>query len=187
MAERHSGFESDEEAARRRRLIKYVIVVAILVPVVVEGLTFAGLIGSYFGGGDGGTTPASTATPAGGVSVGDELLAETDAAERVTAAAVRIRDDGWSFVFTVEVENTGDDPYELRLGAVATDAGRRVEGTATTGRVEPNATETVTGRWSIPSGSQPTRVAVTAVEYGSNGTTTLVDREVPIGTVPVQG
>jgi hypothetical protein len=168
----------------RRRLITVLIIIAIAVPIVIEGMTLLGLVGQYFGDDTG--TPTATATPApasGTVGVGDDLLAETDRTEEVTTATVQTGEQ-WTFTLTVSVENTAGAPYELRLGAVTTNDGRRIDGEATTGQISPNGTATVTAQWTLPSGSLPDTVTVVAVE---NSETTLVDREVNLAHIPATG
>jgi len=180
------GAGSDDESnERRRRLIMWVLVIAFIVPLVVEGLTLVGLVGSYFGP-TGTPAPSATPTPVAGVAEGQELLPETDRSERVSTVMLRSASDGWTLTVTVQVDNSGDLPYELRLGGVTTDGGRRIDGSAATGRITPGETATVTAQWSLPSGDRPDTVAVTAIEY-DDGEQVVVDREVRVGRVPVQG
>lgn len=172
----------------RRQLIKYVIVVAILVPLVIEGMTLIGLVGQYVGNGDA-ATPTSTAdgTAVEGIREGDDLLAETARAETVSTMTLQSGSDAWTFTLSVQVRNDADTAYELRLGAVTTGAGKTVEGSATTGRIEANATGVVSAQWTVPSGERPERLAVTAVEFEDGSETVVVDRDVRLGPVPVQG
>lgn len=169
----------------RRRVVAVLIVVAIAVPLVIEGMTLLGLVGQYLGG-DGTATPTAGETPVRSVGVGDDLLAETARSERVTTYALQ-SGDRWTLTVTVSVQNAGTTPYELRLGAVVTESGRTVEGSATTGELPPNASGTVTNQWTLPSGALPDRLAVTAVEHRDGGPVTLVEREVNLASVAVQG
>lgn len=176
---------SGADSGDRRRLIMYLLAIAIAIPIIVEGLTLAGLVGSYLG--DGATPgPSPTPTPTAPVTEGAELLPDTDRSEQVSTVTLRSTSDGWTLTVTVLVENTGDLPYELRLGAVTTDGGRRVEASATTGRVTPGGSASVSAQWQLPAGDRPRTLAVKAVEY-DDGEQTLVDREVRVGRVPVQG
>jgi hypothetical protein len=178
---------TDEESDDRRRLIMWVLVIAFAVPLIVEGLTLVGLVASYFGpGGTPAAGPSPTPTPVAGVSEGQELLPDTDRTERVSTVTLRSDSGGWTLTATVQVDNTGDLPYELRLGAVTTDGGRQIEGSATTGRVNPGESATVSAQWDLPAGDRPSTLAVTAVEF-DDGEQVLVDREVRVGRVPVQG
>ena len=180
----NDGADSTADETDRRRLIMYVLAVAFAVPLVVEGATFVGLVGSYVG--DGGAAAASTTPkPAAGLAEGEELLDETDRTERVTTLALRSSEAAWMLTLSVRVENGGDLPCELRLGAVTTQSGQRVAGSATTGRVESGTTATVSAQWSLPEGERPRTVAVTAVEF-EDGERVLVEREVSTGHVPVQ-
>lgn len=173
----------DEEGIDRRRLVRILIVLAIGVPILIEATTFFGLVSHSFGddGGDAGTpTPMPDA-----VGVGDDLLADTDQEERITTASVGQGDGDWQFVFTVQVENAGEDPYELAIGTVQTTAGTAVEGAATTGRMQPGETTTVTGSWHLPEGERPRSVAVTATTYSSAGQNQTTET-VRLEPVPVQ-
>jgi hypothetical protein len=169
----------------RRRLIMWVLVIAFAVPLIVEGLTLVGLVGSYFGPA-GTAAPSTTPTPVVGVADGEELLPDTDRVERVSTVTLQSGGEGWTLTVTAQVDNTGDLPYELRLGAVTTDGGRRIEGSASTGRLNPGESATLTAQWNLPAGDRPDTVAVTAVEF-DDGEQTLVDRDVRVGRVPVQG
>lgn len=175
----------DDDDVDRRRLIKYVLVIAFAVPLVVEGVTLVGLVGSYVGE-DATATPSSTATPAEAITEGSQLLPETGRDERVTTVGLQSSGDGWTLTLSVRVENSGDLAYELRLGAVTTDGDRRAEGSATTGRIAPGGTGTVSTQWTLPEGDRPDTVAVTAVEF-DDGDRVVVDRGVRVGRVPVEG
>lgn len=185
-----SGADSDGDEGDgidHRRLIMWVLAIAFAVPLIVEGLTLAGFAGSFFGGPATTPTPdAGTATPAPELVEGADLFAETDRTERVSTVTLRSASDGWTLTVTVQVENTGDLPYELRLGAVRTHGGRRIDGSATTGRLTPGQSGTVSAQWSLPTGDRPDTVAVTAVEF-DDGEQVVVDRTVRVGRVPVQG
>jgi len=176
---------TDDEDSGRRRLIMWVLVVAFAVPLIVEGLTLVGLVGSYFGPA-GTAAPSATPTPVAGVAEGQELLPDTDRTEQVSTVTLSSGADGWTLTVTAQVDNTGDLPYELRFGAVTTDGGRRVAGSATTGRINPGESAIVSAQWDLPAGDRPSTLAVTAVEF-DDGEQVLVDREVRVGRVPVQG
>jgi hypothetical protein len=168
-----------------KQIIKALIIVAAVLVLVIEGMTFFGLVGSILGGGgDGAATDA--ATPVDRVGSGDELLSETDRTETLTTFSLQ-SGDRWTLTVTVTVENTGDTPYELRLGTIRTTDGDAYEASATTGPIAPNETGTVTAQWSMSSGATPDTVAVTAVENPTGASRVLVEREVALGRVPVQG
>jgi len=181
-----NGTADEDEEMNRRRLIMYVLAIAFVVPLVVEGITFIGLVASYVGGPGGTAAPSATPTPAAAVVEGGDLLDDTDRTERVSTVTLRSGSDGWTLTVTVQVENTGDLPYELRLGAVTTDGGRRIAGSTSSGRLNPGGSATVSAQWDLPAGDRPSTLAVTAVEF-DDGEQILVDREVRVGSVPVQG
>jgi hypothetical protein len=168
----------------RRRLVKWLIVVAIAVPLLVEGITLLSLLNNQFGDGDETGTPTPFVESVG---EGDELLTETDQRETLREATLD-GGDRWTLTLTVTVNNTGDRPYELVLGAVQTQDGSRVEGETTSGTIQPGESTTVTAQWSLSSGSLPDRLSVTAVEYdGEGGVARTVQRQVNLAHIPVQG
>lgn len=174
----------DDDGVSRRRLIRWVAVLAFAVPVVVELLTFGGLLRAELFGGT--PTPTGTATPTderGAVGVGEELLEETAATETVRVSEVRTAGEGWTYVLRVEVENDTDAPVELRLEAVELRDGTVVEGASTTGSVPPGGTGEVTRAWDLPSESMPTGVRVRASRDGA----TVADRTVPLERPPLRG
>jgi hypothetical protein len=171
----------------RRTLIRLLVGVGFGIPLLVEGLTFLGLVGDQLGGRSDETESGTTATGApSGVGVGDDCLPETDREETLADAAVREADaDRWPFSVTVDVTNGGDEPYEFQLLAAHTAAGERIAGRASTGRIAPGETATVTGEWSIPAGAMPVAVDVVALVYGEEIET--VERRVELASVPVRG
>ena len=175
-----------------KQVVKWLIVAAVVIIVVVEGFTVLGLFGGFLGGDGGDATPTDPGsdgggtTPVDGVGMGEELLSDTDRTETLASATFQ-SGDRWTLTVSVAVSNTGEHPYELRLGdAVGTD-GERFDGTATTGAIAPGENGTVAAQWSLPSGTTPDRIAVTAVEYPGDGRRVLVDRDVAIAHLPVQG
>jgi hypothetical protein len=169
----------------RRWLIRALVGLGVGVPVAVEGATFLGLVGKHLGDGSG--TATRSATPAGRrVGVGDELLPDTPQREVLSDAAVKGGSgDTWSFDVLVTVRNTGEAPYEVRLGAVTTDGGRTVTGGASSGAVESGATATLTESWTVPAGSQPSKLVVYGITHGE--TATRVRETVRLARVPIEG
>ncbi|MDS0280903.1 hypothetical protein [Haloarcula onubensis] len=167
-------------------MVRVLLVLAIGLPIAIEVVTFGGLVGHYVGGGQGAATP--TATPeVDGAAVGDEILPETTATERVTEATVVAREDSWRFVLTVNVTDAADG-YELRLDSVTTRDGRTVDGSgATTGALSPGQSGAVTGTWRLPAGQRPDTLRATVVTTPANGTASARGYTVEIGDVPVSG
>lgn len=176
--------EMDERT--RRWLIRLLVGTAIGIPVLIEGSTFVGLLKSHFGGGGSGS-PTRTETPGERrVGVGDELLPSTPQREILSDAFVKgPSGDTWRFTAVVTVENTGEDPYEVRLGAVTLDDGRTVDGGGASGQVPPGDTATLRTTWDIPAGSEPTRLDVSGLTYGE--TTERVRESVRLRSVPIEG
>lgn len=174
--------EDDEDGVSRRTLVRLLVGTAIGVPVLVEALTFLGLVGNQFGS----ETPTATDTTTpdeSGVGVGDELLVETAQTETVREAYVA--EDDWTFTLVVTVENASDRTYDLRLGAVTTGNGQQVDGGSESGPIAPGESGAVTGRWQLPDGSFPETVDVAAT--ARDGTVTTVERSVELAVVPVRG
>jgi hypothetical protein len=185
-----------ESDRTRRWLIRILVGLGLGIPIAIEGATFVGLIRSRLFGGDGddgddGATPTATRTrtatatiPPGGVGVGDELLPATEPADTVTDAAVVPAGDGRTFSLTVRIENVGDDPYEVTLGSVWTDADERVTGvTPSSGRIQPGSTGSVTGTWDLPPDATPAAVQAIAVRFPGGET---VAERVPLAPVAVR-
>lgn len=180
--------QDSADERRRKRLIRIVVVLALAVPLVIEGLTFGGLLSSTLlgGGDDGGTvTPDGTATTTAGVGVGDELLAATPQRETIRTASVQATGETWTLTLSATVNNTANSSYQFQLGTVETTGGETVSNSASV-TVPPGETETVTGQWSLPAGERPRAIQVLAVEdVGGNAT---VSREtVRLAPIPVQG
>lgn len=179
--------ETDEDR-RRKRLIKVVVVLAIAVPVVVEGLTFGGLLTSSLlgdGGGDGPAALNETTAANSGVGVGDELLSATPQRERIESASVREAGDNWRFAMIVQVNNTGNRTYQLQLASVTTTSGETVSNVVST-TVAPGTETTITGQWALPAGERPASVEVVAVD-GVEGNATVTRETVELAPIPVQG
>lgn len=170
----------------RRTLIRLLVGLGIGVPILVEAITFLGLVETrLFGGGDGrdGGTPTAGVRRVG---VGDELLPGTPQSETVTDAIIRGAGDPWVFTMTVSVGNGTEAAYELRLRTLTLGNGTTVAGAASTGRIEAGESGQVTGAWEIPSGSTPDRLDVVAIEYG-DGTPSETEERVVLSKVPVRG
>lgn len=179
-----TGDDSDTIAGfSRRTVVRGLVGAALGIPLAVEARTLLGMLDQQFlGGADHGegTAAASPST----VGVGDQLLPGTTAIETLASAVVEVRDAGWTFVCEVTVENTTDSPYEFRIEAVRTTGGT-VDAGVTTGRLNPGATTTLRADLSIPAGSSPTALSVTA-HTGTGATEETVTERVALGNVPVK-
>jgi hypothetical protein len=178
--------EDAESTAGRRWAIRLLVGTAIGIPILIEARTFLGLLDQHFG--DGGATDTETEpdTPTERrVGTGDELLPATPAREILRGAAVQAEGDRWTFEVAVDVENTTETPYEVRLGDVRTDAGTTVSGGASSGRVAPGGEGSVTGTWAVPAGEQPTHLTVSGITHGE--TTDRVRESVRLASVNIEG
>lgn len=170
---------------KRRTLVRLLIGLGIGIPILVEGLTFLGLIERRLFGEDGRSDDGMTATPTRRVGVGDELLPGTPQPETVRELLIIAAGDTWQFTMSVAVENTGEVPYELRLGEVTLSDGTTVQGGGSTGQIPSGEQGTAAAQWSIPSGSTPRTVEVIGTAYGESPTVT--EEDVTLSKVPVQG
>lgn len=134
----------------RRNFIRGLIAVAIGVPIAIEGVTF----GSLFFEGLFGTEEETSQSAEDGVGVGDELLPATGPAERITQLTLEEGSgDEWMFTIQVEVENTADVPYRLKLGPITLARDSEVGETVSSGDIPPGETKTLQGTWSVPADS----------------------------------
>lgn len=179
------GDPQRDDGFGRRRLIRILVGLGIGIPVLIELRTFLSLVLPWVGADDGGDA-ASETPPGDAVGVGDELLPETEPVERLRSAEVSASGDAWPFTVVVDVENAGDVPYGLHLGAVTTRDGTAVEGGAGTDRLPPGESTTLATTWSLPEGATPRSMAVRA-EVFSAETPEVIDREVVLAGVPVEG
>jgi hypothetical protein len=187
-------------------LIRLLVGFGIGIPILVEGLTFLGLLEQQFGGGDGDaeSTATATETTESGVTVGDDLIPETDRSETLASAVLREVDgDRWPLSLTVEVQNSGDTDYEFQILSLHLDDGRTVGGRSSTDRLDPGERRVITAEWSIPAGSTPRAVDVVALVYpadegrspsgnrtrtGDDGSAVeTIERRVDLAKVPVRG
>jgi hypothetical protein len=175
----------DIEGPPQVTMVRVLLVLAIAIPILIEVITFGGLLGHYLGGGG---DPAATGTPTpgdDGAGAGATILPETAATERVESASLITGEDNWQFIFTVAVEGPAE-PYELRLRAVRTREGTTVAGSgATTGGVPAGGSGTVTGTWLLPPGEHPESLSVEVVTTPEGGTEEVREYTVTIGNVPV--
>lgn len=170
----------DVEGPEQTTLVRVLIVLAIGIPVLIEVVTFGGLVGHYVAGGGGDGAAATPTRTAEGAGEGDEILPGTEATERLAEASVVTGDDGWRVRLTVAVSEV-PGPYELRLGAVTTREGRTVAGDgATTGELAAGESGSVTGTWLLPQGQRPRSVTVTVVADGDSEPYTVELGDVPV-------
>lgn len=176
--------ELDERT--RRWLIRILVGTAIGIPILIEGSTLVGLVKQHFGDGGSGSPTRTETQRERRVGVGDELLPATPQREILSDAFVKgTSGDTWRFTAVVTVENTGEVPYEVRLGAVSIDDGRTVDGGGASGQVPPGDTATLRATWDLPAGSEPTHLDVSGLTYGE--TTGRVRETVRLRSVPIEG
>ncbi|GAB3324983.1 hypothetical protein [Haloplanus salinarum] len=176
----------------KRTLIRLLVGFGIGIPLLVEGLTFLGLLRDQFGGSGGDDADGSGSTPTAAddgdaVGVGDDMLPETDRSETLSGAVLRESGgDRWPLSLTVDVTNTGSTDYEFQLLDVHLEDGRSVDGRTSTDRLAPEENRTVTAERSIPAGSTPAAVSVVALIYREEAVET-VERRVDLAKIPVRG
>ncbi|MFB6155910.1 MAG: hypothetical protein ABEJ22_08435 [Haloferacaceae archaeon] len=170
----------DGDGISRRTLVRVLIGLGIGVPILVEGLTFLGLVGTRLEGengegGDGTETPGVER-----VGTGEELLPATDASDTLVESTLLAREDAWKLAITVEVDNTTEMSYRFRLGDIVLTSGKHVTGGGETDPLAPGEKTVVTGRWDLPPGSTPDAVEVTGVVGGEETTRTVRLRKIPV-------
>lgn len=182
--------DDTSDGISKRTLIRLLVGFGIGIPLLVEGLTFLGLLEQQFGGGgDAERTSTATDTAESGVAVGDDLLPETDRSETLASAVLReVGGDRWPLSLTVEVDNSGDTDYEFQLLTLHLDDDRTVGGRSSTDRLDPGERRVITAEWSIPAGATPRAVDVVALIYpdGEDAVETI-ERRVELAKVPVRG
>lgn len=180
-----------ESGISKRTLIRLLIGFSIGVPLLVEGATFLELFRRQLFGDTGSEdTTERTATPTDdAVGVGDDLLPSTDRSELLAGATLReVEGDRWPLSLTVDVTNDGATDYEFQLLTAVLADGRSVAGRASTDRVPPGESRTVTGEWSIPAGSTPSAVEVVSLVYpADDDSVETIERRVDLAKIPVQG
>jgi hypothetical protein len=135
----------------RRKYLKYLIALAVGIPIALEAGTFFGLLQGQVGDEQ-------------GLFVGEDLLAETSRPETVDTLAI----ENGTFELSVTVENTGDTPYGVAVSEVKLSNGEMLAGDASVGPIAPGESATLAGEWSVPDGAKPTALVVTAREYGDD-------------------
>ncbi|QGN06973.1 hypothetical protein Hrd1104_06475 [Halorhabdus sp. CBA1104] len=168
----------------RATLVKVLLVVAIGIPLVIEGATFLSLFNQHLGSED----TAGTETPAPEtLSVGDDLLTDFGG-ENVTATiengSIQATGDAWLFTLEIAVRNSGNQSVAVSVGPLTTGDGTVGETVAESGEIAPAGSTTVFVQWSLPTGETPQSLTVTRTRYGNE--TTTADGTVQIGGFPVQ-
>lgn len=185
MAASSSGGDEDRAGTDgdigRRRLVKLLVGLAFGVPLLVEGLTFLGLVENWTAG-EGQPEPATTRPPEPSttptpepVGDGEELLPETPQTDRLTELRVADGEGGREVTLVVAVANDGDSSYRLRLSRLTTAAGDRIQGGGRTDTLSPGESTTLTARWTVPADARPT-----AVETVATTGSAVVRRVVPL-------
>ena len=165
---------AEDDEIDRRRLIRWIAALAFGVPVVVELLTFGGLLEAKLLPGENEVEPTPTDRP-DAVGVGDELLPGTAATETITTSEIR---EG-TYVFGVDVTNDTDSTVELHTRRLRLRDGTTVEGVSSTGTVDPGGSGMVTAAWGIPDGATPGAVEVVATRDGESVVEAFVSVERP--------
>jgi len=178
----------DVDGPEQKTLIRLLIVIGIGLPILIEVATFGSMLGHHVAGDGGGGGDAAPGTPTAvetGVVTGDEILDEPNLSARIESASVVTENDGWRFTVTVNATNTGQTPAAVRLGGVTSRSGTTVDGAATTDRIQPGESASVTESWLLPPGERPGRLAVTTVRYPADGTPETESHTVTLGDIPV--
>jgi hypothetical protein len=144
----HGTVQAEQMVGGRRKYLKWVIALAVGIPVALEASTFFGLLGGQV-------------NDEQGLAVGDDLLTSTDRPESVEELAFA----NGQFDLAVSVENTGDVPYGVTVSAVQLSNDESLDEPAVVSPVGPGETGTLSGSWAISEGETPTALEVVAHEY----------------------
>lgn len=141
---------------RRRGYLKWLIALAIGIPLALEAGTIWGLLQGH--------------SEESGVSVGDDLLPDTPHEETIEVLAVT---DG-TFELAVDVRNTESSPYSVSIAAVRLSNEETLDGDVSVGPIATGERETLTGSWALPSDTTPTAIEVVAREHVDGESRVLV-------------
>lgn len=169
---------------KRRTLVRLLVGLGIGIPILIEAITFLGLVEHQLADGDG--TAGRPTEETRRVGVGDELLPATAPAEILEEAVVDATAEHWHLRLVVAVENTSDTPYEFRLENATTSAETVVTGGGSTGPIPAGETTSLTGTWDLPIGETPEAVDVAGVVDPDGRAETTAER-VRLAKVPVRG
>lgn len=147
---------SGQIVGRRRGYLKWVIAIAIGIPVALEASTFFGLLQGR--------------SDTGAIGVGDDLLPDTTREETVEELAVT---DG-TFELAVDVNNTGSSPYSVSVATVVLSTDETLEGNASVGPIDVGDRGTLAASWELPSGATPRALEVVAREHVDGEASILV-------------
>lgn len=155
----------------RRNFIRALIAVTIGVPIAIEGVTFSKLFYERLVGSE----PAPRRPEDGGIGVGDQLLPATDPTETIAELSLEgAGESEWRFRLVVDVENTAETTYRLKVGPLSLTDGSTVGETVSTGVLQAGESTTVEGEWLVPRGSDVEAVWV----GGSTGDEHVTERVV---------
>lgn len=172
-----------------RRLVKWLLIVGVGVPVLVEGITFFGLVGHHVS--DSGKEEASATSAhaqAPEVSIGDDLLSSTPLVERVTEAREWAYGEHWAFELTITLEKPPEKGCRIVFDSLRTEDGNMVADEKELqweGGDEDEDDLAQTVQWIIPPGDQPFSVRVRAFS-GEDQQQPLKTQYVTFGKIPVQ-
>lgn len=159
----NSGEQTDGRT--RRDYLKWIVAVAVGIPVLVEVGTFVGMVGAKLDD----QHPKA-------LSVGDELLPSTQPTETIRTLAVQETDAGRALRIEVDVTNTSQTTYGVAITGIKLDSDETLSEAVETGSLEPGASATLHGEWSLPPDATPVGLDAVAREY-TDGTSAVVAAE----------
>lgn len=181
--------DNDASQTSMQRLVKWLLIVGVGVPVLVEGITFFGLVGHHVsdsGKEEASGTPAHARAPE--VNIGDDLLSSTSLVERVTEAREWAYGEHWAFELTIALEKPPEKGYRIVFDSLRTEDGNMIADEKELqweGGDEAEDDRAQTVQWIIPPGDQPFSVRVRAYD-GKDARQPVQTQYVTFGKVPVQ-
>jgi len=172
---------SDDADGVRPWVVRLFLILAFGVAFGIEGMT---LVRSLLDRPEASTQQAATVPPP--IAVGDDLLPDTPARERVTQLQMQARSGGaWAFRLTVAVVHGGTGEYRLSLHSLEADDGTVYEeGPSVT--CAPGDSTRLVATWPIGAEARPRALTAVAAWQAAGDSTRTVRRRVSFGHVPVR-
>jgi len=181
--------ENDTSPTSMRRLVKWLLILGVGVPILVEAITFFGLVGRHVSESDeeqAAETQVHAQAPE--VTIGDDLLSSTPMVERVVKAREWAYGEHWAFELTIALDSLPGKAYRIVFDSLRTKEGQLIADQKVLkweagDEQEEDLAQTV--QWIMPPGDQPVSVRVRAFS-GKDQQRPLKTQYVTFGKIPVQ-
>ncbi len=156
----------------KRKIIWIIIIISVTIPIVIELVTFTGLIFN--------NNREDSISIDSGKSSGDEILQQTPQIETIKEAVVINRGGRWVFNFDIEVNNTSSERYTIKFLDIITKQGTQNQGIFTQ-EIPPKQKKLLKTNWTIPEGEIPSQIRF-RVSYNNQ----TKDGTINLTSIPVQ-